>query len=317
MCKKRTVVFSTVAVIVLGVGVAFAAGLLNLPMIPVYVTHSAWLGGTYSTLDITLSGVPDGYDVRNRTYIGWCIEDNWADDPEDDSLLMLMDSTDPSSFVDPCDNYADIPWDRVNYLLNHKAGSTWNVQKALWVVAKTDYKPRFLGAQVIAMIADTAANGEFFVPGPGEIVAVALCADGLSGDVNLSDIQDTIIEVLVPPRGDEGCTPGYWKQEHHFDSWVPTGYVPEDDFGLDFGVFNVDDTWDDTLLSALWKKGGKEKALLRHATAALLNASSPDVDYYYTIFEVHSMVEEAYAYGTFNDIKDLFEGANEMGCPLN
>ena len=28
----------------------------------------------------------------------------------------------------------------------------------------------------------------------------------------------------------DGCTPGYWKQEQHFDSWVPTGYAPGDDF---------------------------------------------------------------------------------------
>ena len=311
MCKKRSIILSVVAVIVLGVGVAFAAGLLNLPMIPVYVTHSAWLGGTYSTLDITLSGVPDGYDVRNRTYIGWCIEDNWADDPEDDSLLMLMDSTDPSSFVIPCENYADIPWDRVNYLLNHKSGVPWDIQVALWVVAETDYASTPTTPAADNMIADTAANGAGFVPGPGETVAVALCADGLSGEVDRSDIQDTFIEVLVP--GDEGCTPGYWKQDHHLDSWI--GYGPEELFD---DVFGVDSSWpDDTLLDALWKKGGKEKALFRHATAALLNAANPEVHYYYTVDEVISMVQSAYADETFNDIKDLFEGANEMGCPLN
>jgi len=314
MCKKRTVVFSTVAVIVLGVGVAFAAGLLNLPTGFVTVNHGPWRVAPYSTLEITLSDVPDGYDVSNGTYIGWCIEDNLADDPGPNYPVILMDSTNPSSFEPPCDNYADIPWDRVNYLLNHKLGSKWDVQRALWVVAETDYYPRTITTHAAAMIADTAANGEFFVPGPGQTVAVALCADGLSGDVDESAIQDTMIEVLVP--GDEGCTPGYWRHRHHFDSWSPA-YHPRDYFGLTDGVFNVDDSWDDILRSALWKRGGKERALLRHATAALLNASSPDVNYYYTVDEVHSMVEEAYDNRTFNDIKDQFETANEMGCPLN
>jgi hypothetical protein len=27
-----------------------------------------------------------------------------------------------------------------------------------------------------------------------------------------------------PPPGNQGCTPGYWKQPHHLDSWV--GYTP-------------------------------------------------------------------------------------------
>jgi hypothetical protein len=302
--------------LVFGVSLAFAAGLLNLP--PDYVTanHGPWKGGIYSTLDITLSDVPDGYDVTNGTYIGWCIEDNWADDPGPDYPVRLMDSTDPSSFGPPCSNYNDIPWDRVNYLLNHKQGSKWDVQLALWAVAQTDYVGRTLTPAAQVMFDEAVANGDFFIPAPGQIVAVALCADGLSGKIDPRAIQDTIIEVLVP-RGGEGCTPGYWKQRHHFDSWTATGYSPDDHFGIVGGVFNVDDTWDDTLLEALKEKGGKEHAFLRHATAALLNASSPDVNYYYGVGEIHAMVEWAYATERFNRIKKRFERANEMGCPLN
>jgi hypothetical protein len=25
----------------------------------------------------------------------------------------------------------------------------------------------------------------------------------------------------------QGCTPGYWKQRHHLDSWMPTGFSPD------------------------------------------------------------------------------------------
>jgi hypothetical protein len=117
-----------------------------------------------------------------------------------------------------------------------------------------------------------------------------------------------------PPDGDEGCTPGYWGRDQHLDSWVATGYAPGDSFST---VFGVTATGNPTLLQAVNTGGGGESALLRHATAALLNAASPDVDYPYSVSEVISMVQQAYASGDFESTKDLFEAANEAGCPLD
>ena len=86
--------------------------------------------------------------------------------------------------------------------------------------------------------------------------------------------------VVNQPPGGEGCTPGFWKQEQHFDSWV--GFAPSDSFEA---VFGVDVTLraggqntieDPTLLDALNANGGGVNALARHAVAALLNASNPD-----------------------------------------
>lgn len=112
-----------------------------------------------------------------------------------------------------------------------------------------------------------------------------------------------------PPSGGEGCTPGYWKQDHHFDSWV--GYATDDSFDTIFGV-----DVGGTLLDALNMKGGKDKALMRHAAAALLNASG-GVSYLYSEEEIIAMVQEAFASGDFNGTKALFETQNEAGCPLN
>lgn len=119
-----------------------------------------------------------------------------------------------------------------------------------------------------------------------------------------------------PPTGDQGCTPGYWKQEHHFDSWTAAGYAPENSFSAAFGVSA---SGNPTLLQAAKTGGGGEKALLRHATAALLNAAHPDVNYAYTVSEVISMVQQAYSSGSFESVKNLFEAANEGpgGCSLN
>ena len=73
----------------------------------------------------------------------------------------------------------------------------------------------------------------------------------------------------------EGCTPGYWKQPQHLDSWVPTGYDPGQSI---YSAFEVGPS-DIALLQALKLKGGGWNAFWRHAVAALLNAAHPDVLY--------------------------------------
>lgn len=117
----------------------------------------------------------------------------------------------------------------------------------------------------------------------------------------------------LPPF--QGCTPGYWRQDQHFDSWTSTGYVPGDDFEV---VFSVDASFDPhTMLAAVWLGGGGEYALARHAVAALLNASHPDINYAYTPAEVIAGVQNAYATGDFEPFKTDLDFANNAGCPLN
>jgi hypothetical protein len=123
------------------------------------------------------------------------------------------------------------------------------------------------------------------------------------------------IRCLPPPPSAEGCTPGYWRQEHHFDSWVPTGYAPGDNFETIFGVNASFDPH--TLLDAVWLGGGGENALARHAVAALLNAAHPAVDYIYTEAQIIAGVQNAYTTGNFETFKDLLDAANNAGCELN
>lgn len=115
----------------------------------------------------------------------------------------------------------------------------------------------------------------------------------------------------TPPSGGQGCTPGYWRQTQHFDSY-PAPYSPETMFS---SVFSVGPSI--TLAEAANAKGGNANALIRHATAALLNAASADVSYAYTTDQVIAMVKDAYATGNFEATKNLFEAQNEIGCPLN
>jgi hypothetical protein len=116
--------------------------------------------------------------------------------------------------------------------------------------------------------------------------------------------------------GHGGCTPGYWKQQHHFDSW-PAPYTPNTLFEA---VFGRDVPGDPTLSEALRLNGGHLNALMRHATAALLNAASsqlapdPAID---TPGEVILAFRAAFDSEDYETAKNQFEASNEIGCPLN
>jgi hypothetical protein len=116
-----------------------------------------------------------------------------------------------------------------------------------------------------------------------------------------------------PPEGGEGCTPGYWKQPHHYGNWAAP-YAPETLFG---------DVFDDafpgmTLNGVLWQGGGGLRALGRHTVAALLNAASSSVEYDLTPSYVVDRFNEVYPgdRANYNSLKDMFEGFNEQHCPL-
>jgi hypothetical protein len=116
----------------------------------------------------------------------------------------------------------------------------------------------------------------------------------------------------VPPDEKEGCTPGYWKQDHHLDSWM--GYSPEDTV---LGVFGYGPE-DVTLLEALGLKGGGENAFLRQVVAALLNAANTEVNYPRDeVFVKDKVVETYLGKYDFEFVKDKFEAYNELGCPLD
>ncbi len=127
-------------------------------------------------------------------------------------------------------------------------------------------------------------------------------------------VDDSIDFGFRVVRGGQGCTPGYWKQKQHFDSWMV--YKPTNPGASRYdAVFGV--PYAKTLLEALGTGGGGEKALGRHASAALLNAVNPNVSYRYTVAEVIQVVQNAYETGQFEAAHQLLAAENESGCPLN
>lgn len=139
--------------------------------------------------------------------------------------------------------------------------------------------------------------------------------DRVSGGTGggLRGVLATFVNVpLPPPSGGEGCTPGYWKQSQHFDSW-PAGINPTDLFSAHF-----DDAFPGmTLLSVLKQGGGGLKALGRHTVAALLNAASSGVNYDQTATDVVNDFNAVFPGGDYQTQKDIFANLNEQGCPLN
>ncbi|HEU5209061.1 MAG TPA: hypothetical protein VFU06_06580 [Longimicrobiales bacterium] len=128
------------------------------------------------------------------------------------------------------------------------------------------------------------------------------------GMTNINDVIFKFFNSQAPVSGSEGCTPGYWKQPHHFVNWV--GYSPSDSFAAVFGV-----SYPGSLLDALSAGGGGVKALNRHAVAALLNASG-SVGYPASVADVIAAVNAAYGSGDYESQKNVFEAWNEAGCPL-
>jgi hypothetical protein len=119
----------------------------------------------------------------------------------------------------------------------------------------------------------------------------------------------------VVVTGNNGCTPGFWKQPQHFDTW-PAGVTQTTSFNAAFGIGSnwFPNTF--TLLDALSNGGGGVNALGRQAAAALLNAGKGF--YPLSTAQVIADVQAAYADASIvESTKNLLEADNILGCPLN
>jgi hypothetical protein len=127
-----------------------------------------------------------------------------------------------------------------------------------------------------------------------------------------------------PPPGDEGCTPGYWK--NHPGSWPPTGYSTGQRVDSVFaGSSGYPDLAAATLMQALSFGGGPgvegaAEILLRAAVAALLNAAHPGVAYPRSVAQVVTDVDAAllsHDRDTMLVLAAALDADNNLGCPLN
>jgi hypothetical protein len=142
------------------------------------------------------------------------------------------------------------------------------------------------------------------------VLVAAGATFAIAGSTGLSGATAVKAE-YEPKEGDRGCTPGYWKQVHP-NSWFT--YKTTDLYDKTFGV-----TWKPTLtlLGALNLGGGGYEALARHATAALLNAANPNVNYGLTTSQIIAMVQKAFKTGQPEQIKNELASFNEVKCSID
>lgn len=128
---------------------------------------------------------------------------------------------------------------------------------------------------------------------------------------------------LSAPKGEPcaGCTPGYWMQDQHLDSWVPTGFKTTDKFNTVFGVTQYvrSNGQPYTLLAVMRELNGNGDPISTnlgfHAVAALLNAAHRNVNYGYAAGDIIQLFRNNLSQPAA--LKDSLAMLNERGCPLN
>ncbi|NWG35952.1 MAG: hypothetical protein HXY42_16095, partial [Chloroflexi bacterium] len=167
------------------------------------VHYSDWLAGTNSTLDIFLSDILENTDLSNGTYVGWCIQ------PRITGLMHGEHAVIYSSLSEEAlpSELAGLPWDKINYVLNHKIrgdGKTdleyfEDVQTAIWLLVGDDDPEFGVSPEAQQMVDDANANAGF-MPGNGDLVAFIVYSDGINRS-NEDFVQEVIIEVelQLPP----------------------------------------------------------------------------------------------------------------------
>jgi hypothetical protein len=167
--------------------------------------------------------------VSPGTYLGWCIDvvDGIDDESASETYSVLMYSTcQASTTLDselaalgypPTDVTASqTEWNAINYIINNKAGTYWDIQCALWYFIGgpesslgAGYPPFPTGQDLIyynQMVNGAIANPNY-TPQCGNVIAVVLAAPPGGGNPTALT-QLTIIEVPYVPTltgGSLGC----------------------------------------------------------------------------------------------------------------
>ena len=151
--------------------------------------------GANSWFVMNISDVPEGYDVIDGQYYGWCAQENIYMNRGIDNSVYLYSSYDPNM----PQNFSNANWSKINYIINHKQGNRTNIQNAIWYYVDSMNLPSD-DSNALAMINDSKANGSGFVPRAGETIAILV--DGVNS------IQRSFLELTVPetpsPGGNEG-----------------------------------------------------------------------------------------------------------------
>lgn len=198
-------------------------------------------------------------------------------------------------------------------------GFTWSVNvigddEVTLSDPRVDYSELISGTtvEIFPEIFECPTDVTLYVDGVYEYTEVNTAyLDGASTDLEASAEVTVRCEI---PQMPQGCTPGFWRQAHHYPYW--TGYTPDQLFS---------DVFEDafpglTLGEVVQLGGGGLKALGRHTVAALLNAASDEVNYGFGNGSAQAVIDAFNAVfpgGDYEGLKDDLEEYNEMGCSVD
>lgn len=271
-------------------------------------------------------------------------------------LLVLLTSiaiTIPTIAQDNCDVEADLSgWLEINadstavtgYVVNSSSSCSYDVGLASYFKYENGGNASIPNQELA--FSQTAVIGpnsqiELYVQLPdcstqidlfyGDLIYSFTAENSLYGE-RLLAFEHRNTYACDPGGGDEGCTPGYWKNHNGFWSFKSLRYV--DVFFGGLGYLGGGDPallaeiqaviGDLTLDDALSVRGNRFKyeALLRHSAAAMLSASHPEVDYPLSPQDVVASVRNAWRAwldGDFNAVdgtKNELDNFNNLGCDL-
>lgn len=186
----------------------------GIPAVVTYVDTTQLM--SFFAIRVTGGPAPE-YD--DDLYPGWCIQMGIYGDLLNEPAT-LYNSLIPANM--PVDA-ASLPWNQINYLLNHKIRSPGSdniqfihdVQGALWILmGEQNLDPEYDSETARQMAEDAWAHPDY-VPGPADIRAVLVYSDGMN-DEDPESYQEAIFEMAAPPLDNQcNCQEEEVKADFH------------------------------------------------------------------------------------------------------
>ena len=156
-----------------------------------YITMQA-VYGSDSWFDITISNLThDYYDIKNGTYLGWCVQKTMDMTFNVSNQVRLISSYDTNNL----NGFEDLPWNKINYIINHKNGANReSIQWAIWHYTDDKDVSELPASKALVDAADQ--YGAEYIPQTGDILAIPMKGE--------ETIQLAFLELEVPEPSLQG-----------------------------------------------------------------------------------------------------------------
>lgn len=145
-----------------------------------------------------LANIYGEYQIMNGTYPAWCVDygTNIPEGYENPLNVSLYNS------YTPPDHLTHENWHKINYILNHKQGTRYDVQRAIWYFVNfgewewnyTGYMDEPVTDSVYDMIDDANENSHLWCPECGDTIAV-INDPGIEHEFQITIIEAILCEI--------------------------------------------------------------------------------------------------------------------------